>query len=157
MLGQPSLFLLSLSLFLHGNPQSLVDSRISLIFKQRHRNFCLNSLTIANSGSSVGSIPNSNPCPMGARGAPSSPARMGDERRTSESKGPGCAVTKWLVWSLPFKVSINLASLSVFSSYGINGICLQLQNIMIQSLMLALHQNWCNPKVNSIVKKTPMT
>ena len=51
-------------------------------------------LTIASSGSSEGSIPNSNPCPAGARGAPSSPSRIGEERRTSDNRGPGRAVTR---------------------------------------------------------------
>ena len=51
---------------------------------------------MASSGSSEGSKPKSKPCPIGAIGAPSSPAKMGEERRTSESRGPGWAVTNRL-------------------------------------------------------------
>ena len=94
-------------------------------------------LTIANSGSSVGSIPNSNPCPMGTSGAPSSPAKMGEERRTSDSKGPGWAVTKWLVWSFPFSVSINLANFSVFTSCGVKGHSTQWNLFIMVTLSIA--------------------
>ena len=53
-------------------------------------------LTNANSGSSLGSMPNSNPAmPPGTAPVPSSPTTMGELSSASDSIGPGGTVTKW--------------------------------------------------------------
>lgn len=54
--------------------------------------------TKANSGSSLGSTPNSNPePPRPAAPVPSSPWIIGDEIKASDRWGPGGTVTKWLL------------------------------------------------------------
>ena len=53
-------------------------------------------VTNASSGSSLGSIPNSNPAiPAGGAPEPSSPTTTGELISASESKGPGGTVTRW--------------------------------------------------------------
>lgn len=95
------------------NPQCIVDNIFSGI-SNTHYNILL---TRANSGSALGSTPNSKSLAPRPIIEPPSPARIGEESSASARLGPGGTVTRWdPVPSFPFKVFIKAVSFSVFTS-----------------------------------------
>lgn len=120
-----SLILLSLSLLLHRDSQSLKGKKMNMLdemaawmnlgksgawgyemwlVKWQHKYTlytlvvisCLShSLTKASSGSALGSTPKSKSLAPRPRTAPPSPARIGEDSRASARLGPGGTVTRW--------------------------------------------------------------